>query len=521
MTPRSRRAMPALPLIIALLLLAACTPRDISKGSLAGTAGNLATATAEPEKPSEPTLALGDNTIIAIAGAESPMLSLLVQGYTVASESAVLTALENGEEHGKAADPAAVTALVGRATAVTANLAAISPEALKASPLFRAAHEAGVPIVLEHVDAERMAAVTGFGVDATAVVIQPQQGGTEVIITVLGEAGNSEVSAEAGESLTVASKTGSDGVPQPEKEIPAPPTEEQVTTDPAALAAEVVSILSKQAAQRPARTPGSAAIAQSLPYSAARIWYVNFPVRYWYPGYTQRASSYANFRVELYDTVSPDNKWLAIATDGVLSPGALAWNAYEDRGFFQEKVELEFGPMTSPAGLAIDRHGPATQRGAGQAQTGTGFSVTMGGSGPVASYGAPRTENLPLANFTLTNQTAGTKARWTVEMAQVGTNVAYTTPLALVCPTGCEQPNVPGLYALPTAARVDLSARNQVVWKVPGDFQARVPFRFWYKQTLREVWRTQDGSGYTFSHTARAYTRWLAPSYIDFSVVNY
>jgi hypothetical protein len=523
-------------LLILAVLLAACG----DGGSLAGSAIGKTPTAQESGQGGAALPAITETTLIAAGESGSPVLSALAGSYSVASGEQVVAATvgKSGQSGNEAAAQDSpefqdMKSKVKGAAAVIVDLSTVSKEALSDNALFQAAHEEGVPLVLENVDAERMAAVTGFGVPAEVVVLQPSQEGQEVLVTVLGTAGQHELEAPAAEESKVEGEAGAEDqsiVSAADASKEDQPSVEEQKAEAAALAEQVRNVLANKQSQHSSRTAGTAALFQTIPSRATRTWTVNLPLNRWTPGYGQYAEADIDFQISLYDTVTPDNKWVVVSTVGVgTTPGSMARRDYINRGYYQEKIELEIGPTTQPTGLTLDRMAPASSNDVTQLATATGFTVQMQANGPVASYSGTGSQTMNLDDFQVSNQPTGLKARWVYGLSKVnapsGTaQKSYALPTDLICtslPGSCERPD-PGLLQLPGLAQAQLTPRNQVVFKVPGTFQENVPFRFWYRHTVREVWRSSvDGTTYSFSNRPRTFSYWLDPSYINFGLVNY
>ena len=404
-----------------------------------------------------------------------------------------------------------VKKLVEQSGAVLLDGADLSEDQLREHDMVKAAVELSVPIVMTNFKAPEMAAVAGVGLDAEVAVLQASDGGEEMHIAVLEDTDDFEADTGEGsdeeeiQAQTEPSLAGQLRIDRSEADVsptapePEAPALIAAGMGPEAMAGHINNLITQQPFLRAKAAVQAKGAVPAIPKQSQLTRYLDFGITRWNPGKSGQAAFFnIDFQVRLYAANDPDNKFCVITTTGAgAAPGKLKHNGSYDRGFYQEIVDVEYGPTSLLPGFAIDRTAPANANRNNNLAVTTGFNVGLTGGvdtkGPSAGvsfgYSESKTATMSLPDFRVLNQTDGVKGRWSYRLSFVGQAYKNWKDLRKINADFVTAFD-PKVWGLPDLAKLVLMPKSEAVWRAPGDFTGNVRFDFSVKQTVRRVWRS-------------------------------
>lgn len=389
-------------------------------------------------------------TILTVGEVGGPLLELLSERFHLRP-----TAAATDRELG---------GVVAGAAAVVLNLAQLDENELaRAAGLTDVARQAGVPLVVLGASADRLASLVGLGIDGDVVVVRR------------GSDGRPELRAMAA--------FGQDGAGA---DAPAAV---------AALAGRVAALLD-EAREARAKTGGL----QRINYKA---WIVGTETQSWTPhgnpgGSDQVAVINIFYQVELVANSElnqfPNQKYLKVRTLGTgMNPGQLPSVADQDadreRGWYQDRLEIDLEPDPVPPGFALMAAAPGTTDTYSTYSETTGWEVGVDSSGEWGlTFSGSQTSSSTFQNFRVDYTGPGADARWVYRMSSTGGSDAqpYSEPLDLVyedpfggCPLFSTCLRRVNDHAVST---IGLTA--EAVWQAPLDFDDVVELDLSHSQRL-------------------------------------
>jgi len=421
--------------------------------------------------------------LLLLGGAHSPNLQQLGAQMTATNQSLAAT------------DEGAMRRALGAAGALGVDLATVNLDTLHASRWFNLAHRLNVPMILEHADGPKVAAITGYGQSGDLVLLRPSAGGSHVQMTVFAPS---------------------------------------AAASPDALVAQVVTLLDTPT------TTGALPNPDSLPMGAKRIWDVEAVLylgpnqiifshqkQFQVPSSDQTYTDDVNFSVGLY--AASDKKWLVVDLAGGsgVNAGTLANNSDTDRGWYLESYSVDMAPSHSavlPPNFTLYKTAPEAAVSSGSYSTSSGFSIGPSTDGTVAAqFQLGQTNTVNLTDFSVQNFSAPTGAHWKFVLSSVGVAQPYNSWPDLVYGNSITQidpTKIGKLLSLPgIAAGQTLQPQTEAVWAAPVDFQGTVPFILSHQSHFRHVYKPSGATNY--QSTAVDGAIFFADPWIDFSQVNY
>lgn len=199
----------------------------------------------------------------------------------------------------------------------------------------------------------------------------------------------------------------------------------------------------------------------------------------------QTASIDVRFAAELYLIRDLDSKVLRLTQLGNgFSTGPLHRNAWSERGVFQDRCVLAFGPSGDHP-LAMGGNSPENQNTVAEYTSSTSFEVSEKlkasdkegeGEETGVTYTVSSSVRTSLSDFALTNESGAVTARWSWALAQMGDNTPgyvypYNGPNSLIKTLSFN------ICPLPALARGRLAPACQAYWLAPMDFNGTVQFK--------------------------------------------
>lgn len=382
------------------------------------------------------------NTVLSVTSADSPLLKRLANECDVVYAQELTPAITSefvlGSDH-----PAA--AALHRAAALIADGEQLPADAPLSSPLFHAALEANIPIVLERPSADMIAALTGVGMDADAVIvetIEPDRDGDglpmpTVSVTLLNSHASADVSGPApgeGDDTTVTRTYEADADismngPNPLDLSPDAPTLVGGSDDAEALAGAIGQRLAGLAeVRRSSQKTGpwlTAGVKAAGPKWVAKLALVN---KTWRPAsYAQQASVGLVFTITLYSSVAPNNKFCQIQVGGVGAQTGMYSDERWNRGYFNENFAIQFEPVGTD--LSMDRHAPINDNHNTAVEVSTGLIFSEDEElGPGVSYEATRTVKQDYPDFEVLDESGARRAHWGYRLYSVEGGVPIYRP---------------------------------------------------------------------------------------------
>ena len=396
------------------------------------------------------TASAGGATVLTVGGAGGPLVAALAERYEVRP----LATPVGGPLDGSLTTAAAVVIDLGRAD---------DDELARSEAVADIARRAGVPLIVLDADATRLARLVGLGVDGEVVVVR--RGGD----------GRPELRAMAAIDLA----GGEHGGPAAVRD----------------LADRIGQLLDE--------AEGSAGASGSPHRINYEAWIVGIETESWTPsgnpgGSDQVAVINIYYQVELVANSElnefPNQKYLKVKLKGTgMNPGELpdqaAQDADRERGWFQDRLEVEIAPDSVPAGLGLMAAAPGTTDTYSTYSESTGWEVGVDSSGAFGlTYSSSQTSTSTFQNFRVDYTGPGATARWVYRMSSTGGSpqYPYSGPADLVyqgpfsgCPLlqTCLRPV--NEFAVST---IGLAA--EAVWQAPLDFDDTVEFHLGHHQRL-------------------------------------
>lgn len=409
----SYRMVLIVPLALVGMLVSGCTPMTMPDGDNVNDNTNGTDPGTGGEQPG------AGGTLINVTALNSPVLSLLADDFQIAaSDDFVFDDFQ-----------ATIDAVIDAAL-IAANGLELTADAVKLNDIFDAALQADVPIVIENVTEEIMAAISGIGIDAEAVVVveadiqltnidgdpiptfdviainatvnvtldttddadeEFEAPGTELPIefesqnvdsveppadspeTISPDTQASELEEVSDDATDVADgiKEALDvGVPDDfRKAIPGPDHHKLV-------AMKIADILAEHKQRKAARKTHPRKTIQATG-NASWSAIVSQVAVDWRPGNVTSASVGLNFQVLLAATTSPAAKYAVITVRGSGVKTSMHTDSYYNRGYYNERFSVEYGPRGTA--LTVDRHAPLNINQNTTVTTTTGFGVGVSG----------------------------------------------------------------------------------------------------------------------------------------------
>jgi hypothetical protein len=152
--------------------------------------------------------ALTGGSILTVTPSDSPVLNALSRRFAMtAGSSPVTQQLFNKPLLNQLQQTQNTTQLeqgLSHFDALAADMAKLTDQSItKTLSLFKAAQAADIPIILENVDAKKMALLVGMGFQGEAAVVIPQNGGRILTIKMYNESGENSVEIGEVEEATV------------------------------------------------------------------------------------------------------------------------------------------------------------------------------------------------------------------------------------------------------------------------------------------------------------------------------
>lgn len=404
---------------------------------------------------------------------------------------------------------------VRNATAVVAHGDDLLTDADRPHPVFHAALENDVPIIIESPSAELLAKIVGVGMAADAAMITTRPARTTLDGTAMPTVHVTLIQHEAESDFPAADED--DGALQspseleldyqilPSDVVDGPEVVEldagaaQLDEAAADSASTVADLIDRLEALRDAEaTPGvgkTRTRSQAYPghwqSSGVRAenskWIANVEVvtKSWRPAaeFSGKASIGLVFTASLFDSVAPDAKYCLIQVHGT----GVQTGMYSDetwfRGYFNERFAFDMEPAGSA--LVIDKHAPLNSNHDTQIQVSTGLSVQASKDGPQVSYQSSEQTSLSYPDFEVLDESGGRRARWVYRLYTVEGGHRYNQPSDLIKTVS------PQLRELPQYARGNIPIQCEATWLAAGDFAGKVTFNYTFRHSVATVWRPQ------------------------------
>lgn len=476
---------------------------------------------------------LGDSTPDSVVGA-------------VAARFDILSGADLGLSHAAPSAEEARVILAG-ARGIAVDLSqADDADMLSWMPVFDAALELGVPLILEGAsDADRVAQAIGFGMEADLLLITGA--GAERTVDVLDPADDAQVDVE-GEALplrelyqrldrdhlrAVARKHGI-ALAELDRSVAAyrdAPLDLRPfkAMDGGMDTGAMPDLLTERLLSHE-----PAPVQKSLPNGSTYRYHVNFSTAEWVVlsipfldpvtlTWTtlplQTATLNMDFTIDLVADGLFDEKYAVVRSAGSgVNPGTLFTDGDESRGYFQESLDVWITPKSGP--LHLFTYQPRTTNRQSSYSSWTGYSATTAvqSDGIVTAtlgYSEQNVNTQTLSDFGVTDQSIGDVNHWRWELTSVEGNAYYDyEDLVEMGIEGC------GLYHLPPLAKSTLNPELETIFRVEGDYDGTAKLELKYKLGVRHVTADEEDLFWCeYGYHWKGYTRWATYT-IDFSRVS-
>ena len=417
---------------------------------------------------------------------------------------------------------------VAMSAGVYADVSLLTSGEMKNHPIFEAALDAGVPMILARVgEGIGVGEITGLGVtagDGEVILVQGLSENQAIVHRVGAEMGVAEGDVE---TLKVDTETGERVLEVSEN--PAPMTR-ILTADPAQSASEISEYLFDHKQLKAVMFPELLTKADVLPEcrtGSCYQWFYsgsngtvgdNHTSNTWsITGTSQSPNFSIRYVVTLYDSINPDAKFVTFHTLGHMSTGGLYVNGSKDRGYFNEDMRLatkltsfyngQYYPTYNPSqNLTLLKTSPENANNVSHVTTSESIKVGVSASPPSGdgvSYPGVSTKDVtgsveytaswsfrrPVSDFEVSNTSGnnigiGGEARWVYDMS-ASTGGAYNHWEDLIS-GGCTY----DLHGLSNIALNNLQPATLSIWSVQRSFREWAQFELRTYQELRHTWKS-------------------------------
>lgn len=348
-------------------------------------------------------------------------------------------------------------ARVAGAAGLGLDLAALDRDAIASyKPLFFAAMEVGVPMIVEHADdAESLAALIGVGVEADVAMVT-SLGPNRLRVRVYGGGGELDASFESADGELGAAEWSADVVTHAVDEIGA-------------------------TLRHGASTEFHAALTPSLVPENGYLYYdFDTAEESFSPTSGQTASLSMDFEAELALDSARGKKVVFMRPIGSgQHPGTLISDSSSNRGYYQESQEVSLAPNN--ASVSLYAHEPSTANASTTYTSSTGWTIGTESGWPALSYSTSDQTSTTLSDFSMVNNTSGSTASWTFAMTSSWSSMFYH-PAFEKCK----------VKSLPNLAKSNLNPQYEVFYRADDSFTSSVTFTFTKITLLRRIWRGGD-----------------------------
>ena len=401
---------------------------------------------------------------------------------------------------------------VARAAGVYADVSLLTTGEMKSHPIFEAALDAGVPMILARVgEGIGVGQIAGLGVtagDGEVILVQGVSENQAIVHRVGAEMG---VTAGDVETLKVDTETGERVLEVSEN--PAPMTH-ILTADPARSASEISEYLFDHKQLKAVMFPELMTKSDVLPScqtGSCYQWFYsgsngtvgdNHTSNSWnITGTSQSPNFSIRYVITLHDSINPNAKFVSFHSLGHMATGGLYTNGSKDRGYFNEDMRLatkltsfyngQYYPTYNPSeNLTLLKSSPENANNVSHVTTSESISVGVKTNGEgSASYTASWEFRRPVSDFELTNTSSnaigiGGEARWVYDMS-ASTGGAYNHWEDLIS-GGCTY----DLHGLSNIALNNLQPATLSIWSVQRSFREWAQFELRTYQELRHTWKS-------------------------------
>ena len=483
--------------------------------------GSLLSTTAHAELQSASVALPNQNTLIVVSANpdDAPILSRLPFRH-LSADDLMRSGLRKGA--------LSLENQVAMAAGVYADASLLSADSTKDHPIFNAAMDAGVPVILTRVgEGFAVGDIAGLGVTATdteVIVVQSVADHQAIVHKVGSEMGIIEGDLE---TLKGNAETGERTLEVTRNSAPMT----QVTlADPAVSADEITGYLFDHNSLQASIFPEMLTKADVLPEcrsGSCYQWFYsgsngsvgdNHTSNTWnITGTSQSPNFSVRYVITLYDSINPDAKFVTFHSIGHMSTGGLYVNESKDRGYFNEDMRLatklvsfyngQYYPDYIPSEpLTLLKTSPENANNVSHITTSESIKVGVSASppsgddaamlGPVnkdvtgsAEYTASWSFRRPVSDFDVVNTSSnaigiGGEARWEYNMS-ASTGAGYSNWDDLIS-GGCTY----DLHGLSNIALNNLQPSVLSIWSVPRTFRNWAQFELRTYQGLRHTWKS-------------------------------
>lgn len=321
--------------------------------------------------------------------------------------------------------------------------------------LSKAAMALGVPLIVEHVDAEALAELIGAGVEAEVAVVT-SLGPNRYRVRFYGGGDADEALFESADGEVAAAQWSADPI--------------TFAVDEIGEALRHGASPDLQAAPSPSHAPTSDYV--YFDFDAAEESFS--------PTTGQTSSLSMDFEAELALDSDRGKKVLFMRPIGSgQHPGTLATDGTSSRGYYQESQEVSLSPNN--ASVTLYAHAPSTANNNSTYTSSTGWTIGSSGGYPTIGYSSGDETSTTLSDFSMVNNTSGSTASWTFAMTTSWSNMFYH-PTFEKCK----------VKSLPNLAKSNLNPEYEVYYRSDDSFTGSVTFTFAKETVLRKLWRGGD-----------------------------
>lgn len=333
------------------------------------------------------------------------------------------------------------------------DLSKVDPTALADyKQLSSAAMALGVPLIVEHVDAEALAELIGAGVEADVAVIT-SLGPRRYRVRFYGGGDADEALFESADGEVAAA---------------------QWSADPITSAVDEIGEALRHGASRDLQAAPSPSYAPTNDYV-----YFDFDAaeESFSPTTGQTASLSMDFEAELALDSDRGKKVLFMRPIGSgQHPGTLATDGTTSRGYYQESQEVSLSPNN--ANVTLYAHAPSTANNNSTYTSSTGWTIGSSGGYPMIGYSSGDETSTTLSDFSMVNNTSGSTASWTFAMTTSWNNM-FQHPAFEKCK----------VKSIPNLAKSNLNPEYEVYYRSDESFTGSVTFTLEKVTVLRKLWR--------------------------------